>query len=52
LIISAVTAFAGGTLVARLTGRNPWVSDARQILGGLAASATYLIGKLVAVSVS
>ncbi len=48
LVLSALAAIAGGGLVARLTSRPFWRGALRQlILGVLAASITYLIGRAV-----
>lgn len=48
LALAAVAAFAGGGIVARLTGRSFLRGAVRQLLlGALAAGITYLIGSLV-----
>jgi VIT1/CCC1 family predicted Fe2+/Mn2+ transporter len=45
LAVGGVGLFVAGALVARFTGRSPWVSGLRQLaLGAGAAGATYLIG--------
>jgi vacuolar iron transporter family protein len=53
LAVGGVGLFVAGALVARFTGRSPWISGLRQLaLGALAAAATYLIGTLIGVGVS
>jgi len=52
LILAAVGLFTAGALVARFTRRAWWLSGLRQLLlGGVAAGMTYLIGRVVGVSV-
>jgi VIT1/CCC1 family predicted Fe2+/Mn2+ transporter len=53
LAVGGAGLFVAGVLVARFTGRSPWISGLRQLaLGALAAGATYLIGTLIGVGVS
>jgi VIT1/CCC1 family predicted Fe2+/Mn2+ transporter len=53
LAVGGVGLFIAGAVVARFTGRSPWLSGLRQLmLGALAAGATYLIGMLIGVGVS
>ena len=48
--VGGIGLFVAGALVARFTGRSPWLSGLRQLaLGALAAAATYLIGTLIGV---
>jgi VIT1/CCC1 family predicted Fe2+/Mn2+ transporter len=48
--VGGIGLFVAGALVARFTGRSPWLSGLRQlVLGALAAAATYLIGTLIGV---
>jgi vacuolar iron transporter family protein len=52
LVLAALAAFAGGGVVARLTGRPVLRGGLRQLLlGALAAGVTYLIGHLVGTAV-
>ena len=52
LVLTALAAFVGGGVVARLTGRPFWRGGLRQlVLGALAAGATYLIGLAFGASV-
>jgi VIT1/CCC1 family predicted Fe2+/Mn2+ transporter len=51
--ISLIAMFLVGVAVSLLTGRNPLFSGARQvILGGAAAGVTFLVGRVIGVSVS
>ena len=51
--VSLVAMFLVGVAVSLLTGRGPLFSGARQvILGGAAAGVTYLVGRIIGVSVS
>jgi VIT1/CCC1 family predicted Fe2+/Mn2+ transporter len=48
--VGGIGLFVAGALVARFTGRSPWLSGLRQlVLGALAAAATYLVGALIGV---
>ena len=50
--VGGIGLFVAGAVVARFTGRSPWLSGLRQlVLGALAAAATYLIGTLIGVGV-
>ena len=50
--VGGIGLFVAGAVVARFTGRSPWLSGLRQLaLGALAAAATYLIGTLIGVGV-
>jgi VIT1/CCC1 family predicted Fe2+/Mn2+ transporter len=52
-VISAVALFAVGAGISLLTGRSVAVSGLRQLLvGGLAAAATFGIGRLIGIGVS
>jgi VIT1/CCC1 family predicted Fe2+/Mn2+ transporter len=53
LAVGGIGLFVAGALVARFTGRSPWLSGLRQlVLGALAATATYFIGALIGIGVS
>lgn len=53
LIASAIALFTVGALISFVTGRNLFLSGARMLLiGGGAATVTYLVGKLIGVSVT
>jgi VIT1/CCC1 family predicted Fe2+/Mn2+ transporter len=53
LAVGGIGLFVAGALVARFTGRSPWLSGLRQLaLGALAATATYFIGALIGIGVS
>jgi VIT1/CCC1 family predicted Fe2+/Mn2+ transporter len=53
LAVGGIGLFLAGALVARFTGRSPWLSGLRQlVLGALAATATYFIGALIGIGVS
>ncbi|HEV2086878.1 MAG TPA: VIT1/CCC1 transporter family protein [Cryptosporangiaceae bacterium] len=52
LAVGGVGLFGAGSLVSRLTTRSWWGNGLRQlVLGGLAAGATYLIGRLIGVTI-
>jgi VIT1/CCC1 family predicted Fe2+/Mn2+ transporter len=52
LAVGGIGLFLAGALVARFTGRSPWLSGLRQlILGALAATATYFIGALIGIGI-
>jgi predicted membrane protein (TIGR00267 family) len=49
--LSAVTLFAVGAGLSRITGKNLWWSGGRMLLvGGVAATITYSVGKLLHVN--
>ena len=51
-LLSALALFSIGAALARITGRNPLWSGGRMLLiGGCAAAITYLVGRLIGVSV-
>jgi VIT1/CCC1 family predicted Fe2+/Mn2+ transporter len=53
LAVGGVGLFTAGALFSRFTVRSWWITGIRQlVLGGLAAGATYLIGRLIGVGVS
>jgi VIT1/CCC1 family predicted Fe2+/Mn2+ transporter len=52
LVVSLIALFGCGALVSKVTSRSWWYSGFRQLLlGGLAASLTYLIGEMVGTAV-
>jgi VIT1/CCC1 family predicted Fe2+/Mn2+ transporter len=52
-VLSGVGLFGVGAAITLFTGRNPLVSGLRMLLiGGAAATVTYLVGKLIGVSVT
>jgi VIT1/CCC1 family predicted Fe2+/Mn2+ transporter len=52
-ILSAIGLFGIGAAITLFTGRSIWFSGTRQMLFGLAAAAvTFLIGRLIGVSVA
>lgn len=53
LLVSGVALLVTGAIIARLTGRAPWVGGGRQLLlGGVSAAVTYGVGLLVGVGIS
>jgi VIT1/CCC1 family predicted Fe2+/Mn2+ transporter len=53
LAVGGLGLLAAGALVSRFTARSWWANGLRQLaLGGLAAGATYLVGRLIGVSVA